>query len=71
MPVITFSYGSTSRMYHKRVTRTPRDVEAIRLSIDAEPPAITMFTGASPASLGSGNPWPVGSALAFAAVARE
>src|SRR5229473_6644490 len=70
MPVITFSYGSTSRMYHKRVTRRPRSVEAIIFSSDESPPEKTRFIGASPYSLGSAKPWPVGCLRARFAVLR-
>src|SRR5262249_50496289 len=48
-------------MYHSRVIRIPRSVEAIICSTVCSPPGVmkTMFMGASPISLGRGKPWPV------------
>src|SRR5579863_100335 len=71
MPVRTFSYGSTSRMYQRRVTRIPRSVERIISSTDLSPPEKTRFMGASPNSFGRVKPWPVGFVFIFFAVARE
>src|SRR6266436_1954357 len=71
IPVMTFSYGSTSRMYHSRVTSRPRLVEAIISSREALPPEKTRFIGASPYSFGSMKPWPVGCFFAIFAEARE
>src|ERR1700728_5511201 len=58
-------------MYHRRVTRMPRSVVLIISSLVLLPPAKTRFMGASPYSLGSEKPWPVGLAFIFFAVARE
>src|SRR5208283_3080561 len=71
IPVSTFSYGSTSRTYHTRVSSTARSVDATMASSDESPPSSTRFIGASPHSLGSGSPWPVDFSFIFLAVARE
>src|ERR1039458_5161824 len=51
-------------MYHNRVTRMPRSVEAIICStVRNSPcggPANTILSGASPISLGRAKPWPEG-----------
>src|ERR1035441_9007974 len=71
MPVKIFWYGSTSRIYQSRVTRMPCSVDATISSTLMSPPAITIFMGASPVSLGSGNPCPVGATPARAAACRQ
>src|SRR6266850_977187 len=47
-------------MYHRRVTRRPRFVEAIIFCSEESPPPKTRFIGASPYSFGRANPCPVG-----------
>ena len=48
----------------------PRSVDRTISSSGTSPPAITMLAGASPYSLGNGNPWPVGAAPSRAAAWR-
>src|ERR1700721_1311796 len=63
IPVTIFSYGSTSRIYHRRVTSTPRSVDEIisLISCGLSGALKTMFIGISPTSFGKGNPCPVAS----------